>query len=129
MVGSLSDKIGRKVCFFAAYLLMMVMMLWLLKARQAWQFYLFSIVFGFGQGSYVPLFPALVGDWFGTKSHGSIFGMLSISGGIGGAIGPLLAGYVYDIRGGYDIAIIIGAVALFIGLGCSFAIKAPQRLR
>jgi len=129
VIGSLSDKIGRKACFFVAYLLMAVMMLWLLEARQPWQFYLFSIVFGFGQGSYVPLFPAVVGDWFGTKAHGSIFGMSAIGGGIGGAIGPLLAGYVYDIKGSYDIAITIGAVVLFMALGCSFAIKAPQRLK
>jgi len=126
VTGSLSDKIGRKACFFVAYLLMAVMMLWLIKARQPWQFYLFSIAFGFGHGSLVPLFPAVIGDWFGTKFHGSIFGMLGIALGIGGAIGPLLAGYIFDITRSYDIAIIIGAVVLFIALGCSFAIKAPH---
>ncbi len=129
VTGSLSDKIGRKACFFVAYLLMAVMMLWLIKARQPWQFYLFSIAFGFGHGSLVPLFPAVIGDWFGTKSHGSIFGMLGVALGIGGAIAPLLAGYIYDTRGSYSIAIIIGVIVLFIALGCSFAIKAPQRLK
>jgi MFS family permease len=125
VTGSLSDKIGRKACFFVAYLVMAVMLLWLIKARQPWQFYLFSIAFGFGHGSLVPLFPAVIGDWFGTKAHGSIFGMLGIGLGIGGAIGPLLAGYIYDVNGSYDVAIIAGAVVLFIALGCSFAIKAP----
>jgi len=129
VIGSLSDKIGRKACFFVAYLLMAVMMLWLIKARQPWQFYLFSIAFGFGHGSLVPLFPAVIGDWFGTKFHGSIFGMLGIALGIGGAIGPLLAGYIFDITRSYDIAIIIGVIVLFIALGCSFAIKAPQCLK
>jgi MFS family permease len=129
VMGSLSDRIGRKTSFFIAYLLMAVMMLWLIKTRQPWQLYLFSVVFGFGHGSCVPLFPAVIGDWFGTKFHGSIFGMLGIGLGIGGAIGPLLAGYIFDITRSYDIAIIIGAVALFIALGCSFAIKAPYRLK
>jgi len=129
VTGSLSDKIGRKACFFVAYLLMAVMMLWLIKARQPWQFYLFSIAFGFGHGSLVPLFPAVIGDWFGMKSHGSIFGMLGVALGIGGAIAPLLAGYIFDTKGSYDSAIILGAVVLFIALGCSFAIKAPQRLK
>lgn len=129
VIGSLSDRIGRKACFFVACLLMAVMMLWLIEARQPWQFYLFSAIFGFGQGSYVPLFPAVVGDWFGTKSHGTIYGAIMLATGIGGAIGPLLAGYVYDIKGSYDIAIILGAVILFIALGCSFAIKAPHRLK
>jgi len=126
MMGSLSDKIGRRMSFFISYLLMAVTMLWLIKARQPWQFYLFSIIFGFGQGSYVPLFPAIIGDWFGTKFHGSIFGMLGIAAGIGGAIGPLLAGYIYDTRGSYDIAIVVGAVVLFIAIVFSFMIKAPH---
>ena len=44
---------------------------------------------------------------------------------IGGAIGPLLAGYIFDTRGSYELAIIIGAVVLFIAMGLSFVIKAP----
>jgi len=129
VIGSLSDRIGRKGCFFVAYLLMAVMLLWLIKARQPWQFYLFSSVYGFAYGGNVPLFPAVVADWFGMKFHGIIFGTLMLATGIGGAIGPLLAGYISDTRGSYNIAIIIGAVVLFIALGCSFAIKAPQRLK
>ncbi len=129
VIGSLSDRIGRKACFFVAYLLMAVMLLWLIEARQPWQFYLFSSVYGFAYGGNVPLFPAVVADWFGTKFHGIIYGTLMLATGIGGAIGPLLAGYIYDTRGSYNIAIIIGAVVLFIALGCSFVIKAPHRLK
>ena len=124
-IGSISDKIGRKACFFIGYLLMAVMMLWLLKASQAGQFYLFSVVFGFGYGGSFILFPAAIGDWFGTKFHGSTFGLLSLAA-LGGAIGPLLAGYIFDTRGNYELAIIVGAVALFIAMGLSLVIKAPE---
>ena len=129
VIGSLSDRIGRKGCFFVAYLLMAVMLLWLIKARQPWQFYLFSSVYGFAYGGNVPLFPAVVADWFGMKFHGIIFGTLMLATGIGGAIGPLLAGYISDTRGSYNIAIIIGAVVLFIASGCSLVMKAPHRLK
>jgi len=129
VMGSVSDKIGRKASFIIAFLLMAVMMLWLLKARQPWQFYLFSAIFGFGYGGFVPLVPAIVGDWFGMKFHGSIFGILSLAVAIGGAIGPLLAGYVFDVVGSYDIAIIVGAAVLFVAAGCSFIIKAPGTSR
>jgi len=126
VMGSLSDRIGRKASFFISYLLLAVTMLWLMEVRQPWQFYLFSIAFGFGYGGCVPLFPAVVGDWFGQKSHGSILGAISISLGIGGSIGPLLAGYVYDTTGSYNIAIIIGAVVLFSATACSLIMKAPH---
>jgi len=125
-MGILSDRIGTKVSFFISFLLMAVMMLWLLEVRLPWQLYLFSIVYGFGYGGCIPLFPAAIGDWFGERSYGSILGMLTIPLGIGGAIGPLLAGYVSDITGSYDIAIIIAAVGLFIATVCSLIMKAPS---
>jgi MFS family permease len=125
-MGSASDKIGRKISLLIAFLLMAMMMLWLIKARQPWQFYLFSAIFGFGYGGCIPLFPAVIADWFGTKYHGTIFGVMMLSPGIGGAIGPLLGGYIFDTTGSYNIAIIAGAVILFIAAGCSFALKAPQ---
>jgi len=59
------------------------------------------------------------------KFHGSIFGTLSLAVAIGGAVGPLLAGYIFDATGSYDIAVIVGAAALFIAAGCSFVIKTP----
>lgn len=125
IMGRLSDKIGRKASFFIAYFLLAMMMLWLIKARQPWQFYLFSVVFGFGYGNCDILFPAITGDYFGTKFHGSIFGMVSLAIAPGGAIGPLLAGYIFDTTGSYDIAIIVGTVVLFVAAGCSLIIKAP----
>ena len=128
-LGSLSDKIGRRVCFFIAYLLMAVMMLWLMEARQPWQFYLFSAIFGFSYGGCIPLFPAIIADWFGTKSHGTIYGAIMLATGIGGALGPLLAGYIHDTKGSYSIAIIIGAIVLFVGMVCSFVIKTPHEAK
>lgn len=125
-VGSISDKIGRKASFFTCLLLMAVMMLWLMEARQPWQFYLFSALFGFSYGGCIPLFPAASADWFGTKFHGTIFGLISISCGIGGSSGPFLAGYIHDVTGSYELAIIIGAAVLFIAMGLSLAIKTPQ---
>ncbi|MEA3442698.1 MAG: OFA family MFS transporter [Chloroflexota bacterium] len=124
-MGSVSDKIGRRAGFFIGYLSMAVIMLWLLKATQAWQFYLFSSIFGFGYGSCMVLFPAIIADWFGIKFHGTIFGVLSLAPGIGGAIGPLIAGYTFDATQSYDTVIVIGAVILFIAVACSFIIKAP----
>jgi MFS family permease len=125
VMGRLSDKIGRKTSFSIAYLLLAMMMLWLIKARQPWQFHLFSVVFGFGYGSCDILFPAITGDYFGTKYHGGIFGMVSLAIAPGGAIGPLLAGYIFDTTGSYYVAIVIGIVVLFIAAGCSLIIKAP----
>ena len=127
VMGGSSDKFGRKACFFVCFLLVGIAMLWLMEAQQVWQFYIFSAVFGFGYGGCIPLFPAITADWFGTRSHGKIFGTLSLAAGIGGAIGPLLGGHIFDLTGSYDIAIVTGITLAFIAAACSFLVKAPQK--
>ena len=58
----------------------------------------------------------------GTKFLNSVFGVLSLVT-LGGAIGLLLAGYVFDTRGSYGPAIVIGATLLFIAMGLSLILK------
>jgi len=83
-------------------------------------------VFGFGYGNCDILFPAIISDYFGTEFHGSIFGMVMLAIAPGGATGPLLAGYIFDITGSYNIAIIIGAAVFLVAMGCSSVIKPPH---
>jgi len=125
VIGSISDRIGRKTSFLISCILLAVMMLWLMQATDVWQFYLFSVIFGFSYGGITPLVPATVADWFGMKNNGTILGATMLAPGIGGAIGPLLGGYVYDKMGTYDIAFLLGAVVAFIAAACSLALKAP----
>ncbi len=126
IMGYVSDRIGRRKSFFIAYLLLAIMMLWLLEAREPWSLYVFSALFGFFYGSCVPLFPAITADWFGTRYHGAVFGAILLAPGAGGAAGSLLGGYVSDITGSYDVAIIIAAVALLLGAVCSLVMRAPR---
>jgi MFS family permease len=125
VISKLSDRIGRKVPLFISLLALAVMMLWLMKAREPWEFYLFSIISGFGWGGTV-LFPAIIADWFGMKSHGSIYGVIDIGWGFGGGIAPLLAGYIFDTTGDYELAIVMAAISLFLAMGLSLVIKPPH---
>jgi len=45
---------------------------------------------------------------------------------LGGTMGPLSAGDISDITRSYELAIIEGAAVLFIALGLSLVIKAPE---
>jgi nitrate/nitrite transporter NarK len=42
-----------------------------------------------------------VAELFGTACHGSMFGIVLFFGTIGGAVGPILAGYTFDVTGSY----------------------------
>lgn len=122
VIGKVSDKIKKGTCLFIVYILLATTMLYLIEARQVWQFYLFSLTYGFGMGGGLILFPVIIGERFGTKFHGSIFGALSMAH-IAAATGPSLAGYIHDTTGSYELAIIIGAVASFIAMGLSLTMR------
>jgi len=77
----------------------------LIVADTAVVLYLFAVVFGVGYGSMAPLMPYLTADRFGRQVLGSAYGMLIFFvAGIGGSIGPVVGGVIYDRSGSYASA-------------------------
>jgi MFS family permease len=74
----------------------------LLLARTAEMLLAYALVFGFGYGCLAPLLPIIAADRFGRRTMGAVFGLLVFFVvGIGGALGPLLGGLIYDLTGSY----------------------------
>ena len=70
------------------------------------------MLFGFGYGSMAPMMPVLLADRFGRHILGATYGMLTFFIGIGGGLGPLFGGLIFDFLCGYNIAWKMGFVAL-----------------
>jgi cyanate permease len=74
--------------------------------------YTFFVLYGIGMGAVMPMTPVLRARYFGRKSFGTIAGWsraLTIPVGV---IGPVLAGWIYDTTGSYEIAFQLFAVTL-----------------
>ena len=78
--------------------------------------YLFSAVYGFCHGGFFALISPMVADLFGITSHGVIYGIVIFSGTIGGAIGPILAGYIFDITASYQLDFLFLLAFAILGL-------------
>jgi MFS family permease len=76
--------------------------------------YVAAILIGFGYGSESATIPYLVGRYFGLRSFGEIYSYLFITVPLGGALGPVLMGAVYDHRGSYRLALMICGVATVV---------------
>jgi len=100
---------------------------WISMAASLWMLLVFVVIFGVGYGGKVPLIPALMCSYFGTKSLGQILGFIHAVSLIGGAIGPLLAGYIVDTTGHYDIAFLIGAGFWAVASLLVWLSKTPKR--
>ena len=67
-------------------------------------------------------------DLYHGKHFGTILGFVNGGGGIGGFIGPPLAGYLFDISGNYQIAFAVSALAVMGGT-IAVWIAAPRKAK
>ena len=124
----ISDSIGREKTVLIAVVLAMVGLFALMSVRDAsqmWLLYIYAICFGFATGLYSPTIVVGVADIYQGKNIGTLSALVLTGVGLGGAIGPWLGGYIYDISGSYNVAFII-SLAAFAVAGISFWIAAPR---
>lgn len=122
--GWLCDRVkDAKYLAAAGFLIMAAGMLFLYRTESAGSLYTFALIYGFGYGSLAPIMPFLVSDRFEKRVFGSVYGLLIFfATGVGGSIGPVLGGYIFDRSGSYDtgwmicIAILVAAAALILAL-------------
>lgn len=114
LLGTASDKIGRKAAAVTCALLHVGAMVWLLWVRDLWMFYLFALAFGFSWGGMGPTMAALIGDTFGLSRLGAILGVLDAGFNAGAAIGPYIGGLIFDVSRSYSLAFSLGVAVMLL---------------
>jgi len=125
VLGSAGDRIGNKLAMIICFLILVVALFWLQFAKELWMLYLFVAIYGIAHGGFFALISPMVAELFGTGSHGVIFGIVLFSGAIGGGIGSVLAGHIFDITTphSYQLAFLIFAGVSIIGLILCFLLR------
>jgi len=130
-LGHLSDRVGREwvwtlacVGFVLSYALLLAMrehptpaLLYLMVGAQG--------VLGYGLAS---VFGAIPAELFQGKHYGTIFGTLSLASIVGGAIGPWVAGALYDRTGSYVLAFWL-AIGASVMSAVAMWLAAPRKVR
>lgn len=123
VMGSVSDRLGNKAILIICFSLMTAAVAWLLVADQTWMLFMFAVAFGFGYGGLVAAQSPLVADFFGMTSHGVILGVIVSIITFGAAVGPIMAGLIFDATGGYFPAFLIAGAFGAAGLVISLLLK------
>jgi len=116
VLGSAADRIGNRQAFIIGFILMPAALFWLAPAVEVWMLYLFAAVFGFAEGGMGASESPIVAGFFGLSSHGLILGVTSLGLTFGAAVGPFLAGYIFDVTGSYQVAFLVCAAIGIVGL-------------
>jgi MFS family permease len=69
-----------------------------------WLLVAFLLTYGPGFGGPIPLWPGLQADFFGTRSFGTIMGLLTLTSVVGSLVSPIVAGWIFDVTGSYRVA-------------------------
>jgi len=81
---------------------------------------------GFNFGGNFALFPLLTAENFGTKNLGANYGAVFTAYGIGGILGPMLAGGVWDTLHSFQWAFIPAGVACLVATGMALLLHPPK---
>ena len=81
-----------------------------------------------GFGGSIPVRPALIADYFGTKYFATLNGIGALVMTTGGAIGPWFVGWMVDRTGSYDLGWYISAGVTALGIPLFLMIKPPTEL-
>ncbi|MBU8850338.1 MAG: MFS transporter, partial [Desulfobacterales bacterium] len=104
VTGIAIDRIKSKKMLFVCFFVLMLSLLWLQTADSLWKLYVFACMYGLAHGSFFTIISPIVAEFFGIGFHGSLFGIVIFFGTVGGAIGPIMAGQIFDVTGSYTLA-------------------------
>ena len=115
--GFISDRLGVFTMIRIGYVLQIVALsalLWV-SSREALMAAL--VLFGVGFAAADTMITRVIADVFGLRAIGAIMGVLTLGWRCGAALGPAIAGFVYDATGSYTIPFGAAPVAVVVSWG------------
>ena len=122
LLGAMGDKVGNRYATATGFFILAVAFVPLIGAKQIWMLYLLAVLLGIAWASGVT-HPPFIADLFGLGGHGFMLGFATVGYTIGGALGPVLGGYIFDATGSYSLAFILCAVLAAISVVVTLLLK------
>jgi MFS family permease len=110
--GWLSDRVEREFVYVAGIVLLVASVGALAAVGAApsrWGAYGYAVLLGLGYSVTAALIPAMVSDRFSGPEFGGIVGIGLMGSALGSALGPWLAGQLFDLTGSYALPFTIAA--------------------
>ena len=131
LAGLVSDRIGREITMIVATVISIsgIVVLTLIRdASQPWMLYYYAIAVGLGFGLTAPTIAASATDIFQGPKVGATIGFVWFSFAIGGAIGPWMGGWIFELTDSYLVAFILAMVLCAVACAAIW-LAAPRKVR
>ena len=88
--------------------------------------YAWTVLYGLSYGGAPEQYAAIITDYFGRSNSTTLFGLLTLVGGIGGGLFPLIGGWLVDRTGNYYATLLFLAAGMVLAAGTAFLSKEPN---
>ena len=123
--GILGDYIDKRYLLIATYMLQAVGIFVLDSVQNMNQVWTFVVIYGIAYGGAIPLYFAIVGDYFGRTNYATIRGFQQFFTIPAVVFGPIYAGLVFDVSGDYSFAFMSFIGTLIVGMVFVFLARNP----
>jgi MFS family permease len=113
-MGIFADRVSARVALSLDFILAGVGIALALGAANRVMLAAFVLIFGLTLGAPLVLVPMVMVDSLGLRRLGSVMGVSGIFATIGGALGPVVAGRIFDLTGSYVTALEMFVVMSFV---------------
>ena len=128
LFGIAADRLPLRAMMTVCYGATAIAMLFLFRLPSLGLLYAFAILFGTCAGGRAALWPLALGKCFGVVHLGSLLGWLAIPFMVGSALGPYLAGHVYDTTQEYRLFFLLCIAASVVSGGLVATMRNEFRL-
>ncbi len=123
--GYVADLVDKRLVMAGAYALLALAVLLFATIYDPWQIFLVLPLFSLGFGGIIPVRPAFQAEVFGMRNFGAIQGLVFTIATLGGLIGPVFAGWVYDQTESYRLSFVILAAVGFLAAPMILSLRPP----
>lgn len=126
-LGAVAGRVGLVRLYQGCFFVMgIAFVIWLVAGDNVALLVTFTVVLGVSYGGFIALSPAVAADAFGTAGLGGVLGALYTSAGVGGLIGPPLAGAIIDETGRYGPAITMATLLTFAAFAVLLGLRTDR---
>ena len=114
LFGSMYDYLGARRSLMICFATLLLSLIFLQTSSDPGLLFLFALIYGVAHGGFFTVASPSAAEFFGTRAHGMIFGFILFFGTLGGTIGPLIAGIIFDHTNSYENAfLLLTGIAVF----------------
>jgi MFS family permease len=122
-MGLFADRVSGRVALAVNFVIGATGLALIFGAARLEALVLFVIVYGLTVGAPLVLLPMTMAESLGLKRFGALGGLTWMAQTAGAALGPLLAGRIFDLAGSYTLAFALFVAILLLGVGAALACR------